>query len=478
MVQQANGIINPYGAGNAKLDSSGYTNYYLRQQAHKQATAEALDRYLMDLDKNVTPTGMRTQDIPDLINMQKQSQQYYLQNKAAIRNPALDNGKARTEYFGMHQDKMGLVQGSKNALAEAKSVAPVLRNPQVAELLTPEFHGVLDNHNKPLLDKTRTSDVDLVGSVAFNPKPYDTPKQLAIQKSYALSAGPAEKKLVATRVDPSDKIKDIQTWQKAPSKDQLNHVFDYAEYSHNNDKQLAYTFKDIDPQEFDAAQKLAKEIKGPDYEINTPAKAYAAQAALHYKMEGTEEKTVVNGARKHAQDMADFYAKQSQRQADKKRAQAHAHALKTGTESEWLENQVKDAEDTSKENVVITRTNGEKDKGKVLGMPPVVLKQFEVQGVTPDAIVKYDNGTYSPIFYNRYPKGDAKEFQIKTGPGGRSNDPTIIAPVISRQQLKAAYGKAFATGANLTGQFDGEEAPVEETTEPSTPRKATKRKPY
>jgi len=63
MPSNANNIVNPYGAGNVRLDSTPYTNFFLRQEAQKRAKDEALDRYFMDMEKSVTPAGMRTVDI-------------------------------------------------------------------------------------------------------------------------------------------------------------------------------------------------------------------------------------------------------------------------------------------------------------------------------------------------------------------------------------------------------------------------------
>jgi len=133
--------------------------------------------------------------------------------------------------------------------------------------------------------------------------------------------------------------------------------------------------------------------------------------------------------------------------------------LKKGSDSEWLENQVADLEVTAggdpKNKILITK-DGKSEKALVMGAPGPVLKQFSVQGVEPDALIKYADGTYAPLVFKRDPTTFAI---IKAPNGGKIVDETITAPRMSRDQLKAGYGKAFATGQNLTGQFEGETEP-------------------
>jgi hypothetical protein len=102
--------FNPYAVGAVVFDSTPYTNYFLRQEAEAKAKDEALGKYFQDLDKSLTPTGMRTQDIGGFIEKTKGLRQYYFANKDRIKNPSLDNGKAYNEYMGIFKDAQGNFQ--------------------------------------------------------------------------------------------------------------------------------------------------------------------------------------------------------------------------------------------------------------------------------------------------------------------------------------------------------------------------------
>src|SRR5690606_2592588 len=95
-----------YSEGAVVFDTQPFANLYNQFIARKQAKDEALDNYFRDFGKNITPAGMRNQDIPVLTSKNNEWRQFYQQNKNAIMNPRLDGGKAYSEYMSRYQDQL------------------------------------------------------------------------------------------------------------------------------------------------------------------------------------------------------------------------------------------------------------------------------------------------------------------------------------------------------------------------------------
>ena len=63
---------NPWSAGAVVFDQRPFLAFYERQAARQQAKEDALDNYFRDLGKNVTSAGMRSQDVPVLLQKNKE----------------------------------------------------------------------------------------------------------------------------------------------------------------------------------------------------------------------------------------------------------------------------------------------------------------------------------------------------------------------------------------------------------------------
>lgn len=162
---------NPYGGGGLIFDSTPYTQYHLQRQAHEQAKEEALDKYFRELDTKINTSGVRTQDIPDLIKQQNADRLFYLQNKEAIKKPSLDNGKAYNEYMQRHQSKLAYVNQSKNEGEKYKQMVPIFADPTKRALMTDEALAALELHDLPITNPNRKS-FDIT-QMQYNPKPFD-----------------------------------------------------------------------------------------------------------------------------------------------------------------------------------------------------------------------------------------------------------------------------------------------------------------
>src|SRR5690242_15509022 len=147
---------NIYSGGAVVLNTQPLATMYQQYAAHRQAKEDALDNYFRDLGKNITPAGMRSQDVPGLTQKTNQWQQFYQQNKSAILNPRLDNGKAYSEYMSRYQDQLAYIQQSKDALKTTDELNKTRLNPQTSFILDdPTIIDQIHQHDLPIGDPNR-----------------------------------------------------------------------------------------------------------------------------------------------------------------------------------------------------------------------------------------------------------------------------------------------------------------------------------
>ena len=163
---------NPYAGGAVIFDSSPYANLYIQQVQREAAKDEALDRYFQEWGKSINPAGMRNQDTEDLLNMVNQSRDFYFQNKKAIKNPALDGGRAYSEYMGRQKEAMGHINSSKQAAQKEDLVNRYIFSAKQKGLpVVDRVISDLDAFRKPIRNpEWRDFNPD---NLDFQPKPFD-----------------------------------------------------------------------------------------------------------------------------------------------------------------------------------------------------------------------------------------------------------------------------------------------------------------
>lgn len=163
---------NPFGGGAVIFDSAPYANLYLQQQQRELAKDEALDKYFQDWDKSINPAGMRQQDTEDLINLMNENKSFYFQNKKAIKNPALDNGRAYNEWYARNKEASGLVNRSKEVAQKEELInRNILQAKQKGLPITDRVLEDLSSFRKSLRSgQWRDFNPD---NLDFQPKPFD-----------------------------------------------------------------------------------------------------------------------------------------------------------------------------------------------------------------------------------------------------------------------------------------------------------------
>jgi hypothetical protein len=183
--------INPYAGGAVVFNEQPWLSYYERQMARQQAKSDAMDNYFRDLNKNITSAGMRSQDVPGLLQKNNDWQQFYAQNKAAITNPKLDGGRAYTQYQAMYQDQLGHINESKEALKTMDEIGKLRLNPQTSYVADdPNFFDQVHKHDLPIGDPNRQS-INLA-EITLPPKPIGVKEKADFDKYVIGNAKPDE----------------------------------------------------------------------------------------------------------------------------------------------------------------------------------------------------------------------------------------------------------------------------------------------
>jgi hypothetical protein len=170
--------INPYIVGNVVADNRPFLQFYQQQLAQRQAKESALDNYFRDLGKNITPAGMRNQDVEGLTKRTNEWRQFYAQNKDNINDPRKDGGKAYTEYMSRYQDQLGYIDKSKNRLKTTDELGKLRLDPNRSYILDDESLMPKFKAHDLSLDDPNSKDLNIM-EIATPPKPWDMKDQVA-----------------------------------------------------------------------------------------------------------------------------------------------------------------------------------------------------------------------------------------------------------------------------------------------------------
>ena len=259
--------INPYKRGVAIDISSKPTQLAIQLQQKEQAKNEALDKYFMDYDKNITPAGMRNIDIEGLMKRKNEAKQYYFQNKEAIRRPELDNGKAYSQFMGMNTDQLGYVTKSKEQTGKAKALSTATMSANQKKQIIAD--GVKDALvlNELALDDPRRVDFDIANFRTYDP--YDEKKFIEnVWGKAELPTKIVNKDIGKGMVIPETYYLGVSEMaSKAPER-LRDAEFGARSFIRNNEGAVKY-FKTLmeDPKMLAEVNKVYKEYKGPDAKI-------------------------------------------------------------------------------------------------------------------------------------------------------------------------------------------------------------------
>lgn len=451
------GNINPWAAGAVVFNTQPYAAFYERQMLRQQAKQDALENYFKDLGKNVTSAGMRSQDVPVLLQKNKDWQQFYMQNKAAILNPKLDNGQAYSQYMSGYQDQLGLTSESKEEAKKNQELAKLRFNPEAKHIFDdPKFVEDKQLDDLPIGDPGRKR-FDLL-TAALPPKPIGV-KELDAYNKYL--TGKIQFDKIPGEVENIGGFKTRTPIYTQYSPENQMKIGANAADAYDTDRtwrnEAVKFFNQIthDPIELERYNKVYKSLYGND--IDTPKEAWIAKGILDNNMKATEYK-------EGKDDFAMAKALLVIKHANAKELVALKEDAKKNPELNdlWVTRFV----DTRKEDAYKTKplpykyANGTTVEEYDIPVDPTLGKALSVSNVEPDAVRVDKNGKFRRIFYKRYQDGDTDiprgkaVGDIITGPGGKAAvDETLSRPQLTQDQIELALGKRALTGKQLNKQM-------------------------
>jgi len=230
---------NPYASGAVVFDSTPYTEFYVKEQQKEQAKDEALDKYFQDYDKSINPAGMRNIDTQDFLNLMNENKGFYFKNKAAIKNPALDNGAAYNEWFARNKDAMGLVSQSKYAAKKESDYGKRILDAKMKGMpIVGKAIRMIEDFNKPIRGGWKDFNVE---DIEFEPKPFEQAKF----SQEVFKGVPFDVTTKELKVPELKKIKKI-TETFIPDK-ALESIYNKAAYSYDENPSVKFFVDSIAP---------------------------------------------------------------------------------------------------------------------------------------------------------------------------------------------------------------------------------------
>lgn len=442
------GIFNE---GAVVFDSQPYVNMYNQYQLRKQAKDEALDKYFQDFGKNITPAGMRNQDIPILTAKTNEWRDFYSQNKKEISNPRLDGGKAYSEYMSRYQDQLQTIEQSKNAAGRRKQMSQVMADPKKRDLVSEETIQSMDHDNLPL-NHPQYKPFD-VAEFDYRPEPFDAKMREGVYRAMTSGLTPSKVAGMPQQL-PNFQIKTPYTQQFSP--DDVKAIGNRAMAFADSDKSIKYyADKELlpsvlkDPEKFNELNNVYKRYYGKDAE--TGQELFAAQSILDLNRKSVEEKIepdvygrdVAMQRIRHAdaKDLIDY----------KKKIDPNDSEMNNLWVQQYLGQLKEDAQKTKP--IEYKYKNGTRVSEYDIPVDPVLGKALAEGSVTPDAVRVDSDGNYRRIFYQRYGKGEegGKEGELKQANGKIAVDETISGKKITEDQVALALGYRGQTKKQLEG---------------------------
>lgn len=220
-------IINPsslYSGGQGILRDN-VVDYVTALENKKRAREDALDKYYGGLPMTVNAKGVRDQEIPILHERKNAIQQYWMQNRDAIRK---GNTPEAFNYGKMFREAQGDVQYSTNRTATSKKLAEWRKDPKKAFIFRdPNFIERVRRHELPINDpESQAINID---ELPISAPPFDLPKYRQGLKDIKPEYD------IAYELNPQDKFSKFEVKTPKLNQEQKNRVVQYAASQLYND---------------------------------------------------------------------------------------------------------------------------------------------------------------------------------------------------------------------------------------------------
>lgn len=444
-----------YTGGAVVADTSPIANMYHQFTMRKMARDEALDDYFRNLNKSINPEGVRNQDIEGLTKKQGEWQQFYLQNKQAIKNPRLDNGKSLTEYQSRFQDMKNYIQQSKNATDISADMAKARLDPNKSFMFEDDdVVTKISEHDKPLTDPThKTLNIQ---ELAIQPKPIDVKEWQAMQKSAGAGLKPSEE-VEGIEVDPAT-MDTITTVRKKYSPEDLQAAGNRMKSLYQLDRRVRHSADKNLLNAPNAAElnEVYKNVYGKNAE--TPADLLAAQTIQGLQTEGTVQKRTAGSL-----EQKKFLERMKQKNRKELVDLRHQYKqMDKAQESVWLDKYLTELKTEASNNP--NKGRQKRPDGSIIEEAQVPIDALAAKalargGIEPDFIRITADGKIRPVFYKYDKDGKPK----RTAEGWFDVDDVLSQP-ISMETFKLNLSKHTQTAKQRAAEMSGQPAGAPTTT--------------
>lgn len=422
-----------YSGGAVVLNTQPLASMYQQFVLQRKAKEDTLDNYFRDLGKNITPAGMRNQDVAGLTQKTNEWQTFYQQNKSAILNPRIDNGKAYSEYMGRYQDQLAHIQQSKDALKATDELNKTRLNPQTSFILDdPTIIDQIKLHDLPIGDQGRKA--INISTLAVPPKPWDIKDREAYSKYLTAGLNMDE---IAGKMQFLPGFKTLTPITKQYSDDNLKVIGQRAMGAYDSDRSLQFQtnklMKDVmnDPSKQQQLNSVFRRFYGKD--IDSPKELLAAQSIVDENRRSIDYKQGEDVfGREKAMEAIRFGHQKQLKKEDQKAA------------DNWIDNfwntRIQAAKSAQPTQLF--------DPNSALGYKlvnevspdPVLMKAMSRNGIEPNHVFVTDDNKIIPVFYEYEKLYDTKGKEIGVGIKKDDNkNPMVDWDVSKPMDLDQAY---------------------------------------
>lgn len=424
--------INPYQAGAVVIDNRPYVQFFQQQMAQRQAKQEALDNYFRDLGKNITPAGVRNQDVEGLMKRTNEWRQMYIQNKNEILHPELDGGKKYTEYMSRYQDQQAYIERSKARLNLTNELGKLKLDPNKSYMLDdPDLMDKMHYNDLPL-DHPDSKELNLM-ELATPPKPIGT-KELEAHRKYITGGLVADEKYGPTQYLPEFKTLTPVTSEYNLKSKQMMGQRGMNEYDASREWRIQsnklFNQMAADPVLHNQLNSTFKSVYGKD--IETPREARAAQDILDNSASSVTYKPGedVYGRERAMENVRFGHEKELKKEGN--------------VENSWVPQYIgrRMSEADAKEEIPIFEPNKLYSPTfvKELSPDPVLMKGLSREGIEPNRVYKTKDGKIWPIFWKYKEDFDANGKKIGTSLAkDQLGNPEIDWDLSNKMDLDQAY---------------------------------------
>ena len=302
--------INPYQKG-LNLDiTSKPANLAIQLAQKEQAKQEAMTKYLLDYDRNITGAGMAQNDIDGLMSIKNQAKKYFFDNKKEITNTALDNGKAYTTLMSMYDNAERHIAASKDKVATTKAIASLIAHANNnRDVVEPETYKAFEASQLPI--NSGYQPFNIATFKTYKPfNPYELQKELK-----TLNTIPGTPELIT--VDEKGKpLPQHLQYERTPMNADFNNIKSFA-YNKINDSGYIKMLNNLSKEEINQIGEVYNKRTGGVLPLNDPKEVSLAFMLTNLPKDYTQTK--LDESKQYTRDQEEAkarrnidYAKQNQ----------------------------------------------------------------------------------------------------------------------------------------------------------------------